>query len=148
MDIVYEAKIRKVLVKIIHNASIFSAIGEAGLQMYKYGKTATVPMSGRIENVKETLKGNKKLGLHTLLLLDIDRENGINMKISEAINMLIGKKLIKETDQLIAMSNAGDNTKMCYDSARNLRMKEMDVPAVLIIPGKMHFREKDFIEVL
>jgi hypothetical protein len=50
IDLVFEAKRRKIPVKIIHNASIFSAIGEAGLQIYKFGKTATVPMNGKMEN--------------------------------------------------------------------------------------------------
>jgi diphthine synthase len=74
IDLVFEAKRKRIPVKIIHNASIFSAIGEIGLQIYKFGKTATIPLNGRLENVKTTIKNNKKLGLHTLLLLDIDNE--------------------------------------------------------------------------
>ena len=148
MDVVYEAKRRKIPVKIIHNASIFSAIGEAGLQLYKYGKVATIPFSGKLSNVKETIQANKKLGLHTLLLLDLDLENNIVMKVSEAINILLKSKIVKESDQLIAFSNAGGNSKVYYESARSLKLKDMESPAVLIIPGKLHFREKDFLEVL
>lgn len=148
IDLVYEAKRRKIAVKITHNASIFSAIGEVGLQLYKYGKVATIPLSGKLKNVKDTIKINKKLGLHTLLLLDIDIENNIYMKISDALNMLLNKKMIKETDQLIAFSNAGGNSNIYYDSVRGLRLKNIESPAVLIIPGKLHFREKDFLEAI
>ena len=148
IDLVYEAKRRKIAVKIIHNASIFSAIGEVGLQLYKYGKVATIPLSGKLKNVKDTIKINKKLGLHTLLLLDIDIENNIYMKISDALNMLLNKKMIKETDQLIAFSNAGGNSNIYYDSVRGLKLKNIESPAVLIIPGKLHFREKDFLEAI
>ena len=49
IDLAYEARGRRIPVKIIHNASIFSAIGETGLQLYKFGKTATVPLNGRLE---------------------------------------------------------------------------------------------------
>jgi diphthine synthase len=148
IDIVYEAKRKKIPVKIIHNASIFSAIGEAGLQLYKYGKTATIPLNGKLKNVKDTIKRNKKLGLHTLLLLDVDRENNIFMKVSDALKLLLKKKIVKETDQLIAFSNAGGNSKIYYDSVRGLKTKEIENPSVLIIPGKLHFREKDFLEVI
>ena len=134
--------------KIIHNASIFSAIGEVGLQLYKYGKTATIPLSGKLKNVKDAVQMNKKLGLHTLLLLDLDTENNIVMKVSEALNMLLDKKIIRETDQLIAFSKAGGDSKIYYDSVRGLKLKDIASPAVLIIPGKMHFREKDFLEVI
>jgi len=148
IDIVYEAKRKKIPVKIIHNASIFSAIGEVGLQLYKYGKTATIPLSGKLKNVKDAIKRNKRLGLHSLLLLDIDHENKIFMKVADALNLLLKKKIVKETDQIIAFSNAGGDSNIYYDSARGLKMKEIRNPAVLIIPGRLHFREKDFLEVI
>ena len=148
MDIAFDAKRKKIPVKIIHNASIFSAIGEVGLQLYKYGKTATIPLSGKLSNVKETIQTNKKLGLHTLLLLDLDIENNIVMKVFDALSMLIDKKIIKETDQLVAFSNAGGDSKIYYDSVRGLKLKSIASPAVLIIPGKLHFRERDFLEVI
>ncbi len=148
IDIVFEARRKRIPVKIIHNASIFSAIGEAGLQLYKYGKVATVPLSGKLKNVKDAVKRNKRLGLHTLLLLDIDLENNIFMKVPDAIKMLLKKKVIKETDQIIAFSNAGGDSNIYYDSARGLKMKEIENPAVLIIPGRLHFREKDFLEMI
>ena len=148
IDLVFEAKRKKIPVKIIHNASIFSAIGEAGLQLYKYGKVATIPLSGKLKNVKDAIKRNKRLGLHTLLLLDIDLENNIFMKVADALKILLKKNVIKETDQIIALSNAGGDSKLYYDSARGLKMREIEIPAVLIIPGRLHFREKDFLEVI
>ncbi len=148
IDIVFEARRKKVPVKIIHNASIFSAIGETGLQIYKFGKTATIPLSGKMKNVKNTVSINKKRRLHTLLLLDIDHENKIFMNVSDALKMLLNKKIVKETDQIIAFSNAGGDSKIHYDSVRGLRMRGIENPAVLIIPGRLHFREKDFLDVI
>ena len=146
IDLAYQARLRKIPVKIIHNASIISAVGETGLQIYKFGKTATIPMSGKIENVKKTVKGNKKLGLHTLLLLDIDREVNINLTVADALKMLLKAKLVKEFDNIAVFSKAGSESEIFYNSVRNLLAKPVNLPAVLIIPGKMHFSEKDFLE--
>lgn len=147
IDLVYQSRLRKIPVKIIHNASIISAVGETGLQIYKFGKTATIPMSGKMENVKKTVKGNKKLGLHTLLLLDIDRELNINMTVADALKMLLKAKMVKEFDNLAVFSKAGGESEIFYNSTRDLIAKPISLPAVLIIPGKMHFSEKDFLEL-
>ena len=147
IDLVYEAKRKRISVKIIHNASIFSAIGETGLQIYKFGKTATIPLNGRLENVKTTLRNNKKLGLHTLLLLDVDRETNINMTASEDVKLLLKAKLLKDYDKVVVFSRAGGESKVFYDIAKEFLTKKIDLPAVLIIPGKLHFRERDFLEL-
>lgn len=148
INLVYEAKRKRISVKIIHNASIFSAVGETGLQIYKFGKTATVPLNGRLENVKTTLRNNKKLGLHTLLLLDIDRETNISMTASEAIKLLLKAKLIKDYDKVVVFSKAGGESQVIYNIAKEFLAKKIDLPAVLIIPGKLHFRERDFLELV
>jgi diphthine synthase len=147
IDLVYEAKRRKIPVKIIHNASVFSAIGETGLQIYKFGKTATIPLNGRLENVKTTVKNNKRLGLHTLLLLDIDRETNIFMSVAEALKLLLKAKIIKEFDEIVVFSKAGENSEIFYNIVKEFLNKEIGLPAVLIIPGKLHFREKDYLEL-
>jgi len=147
IDLVYQAKRRRIPVKIIHNASIVSAIGEIALQLYKFGKIATIPLSGKLGNVKKTVKGNKKLGLHTLLLLDIDREININMRVFDALKMLLKAKIIKQFDNLAVFSKAGGESEAYYDTVKNLMRKKIDLPAVIVIPGRLHFREKDFLEL-
>ena len=122
-------------------------MGEVGLQLYKFGKIATIPLSGKLANVKKTIKGNKKLGLHTLLLLDIDSEININMLVPDALKMLLKAKLIKKYDNLVVFSKAGGDSEIFYDTVKNLITKQIDVPAVIIILGKMHFREKDYLEL-
>lgn len=143
-----DAKRRKIQTKVIHGSSIYTAICETGLFIYKFGKTATIPLNGKLENVKETVKMNKKLGLHTLLLLDLDKEASIFLTVKDALKMLLKEKIIKETDELIAFSKAGEESKICYDTVKGLTMREIPLPAVLIIPGKLHFKEKDFLEVV
>jgi len=145
LSLLEDAKKWKISTKVVHGSSIYSAVSETGLFIYKFGKTATVPMNGKLENVKNTVKNNKKLGLHTLLLLDIDRENNINMTVPEALKMLLKAKIIKDFDEIVVFSRAGE--EIFYNIAKEFLNKKIGLPAVLIIPGKLHFREKDFLEL-
>ena len=43
ISLIEECKNKNVKFRIIHNASIFDAIGEAGLQLYKFGKICSIP---------------------------------------------------------------------------------------------------------
>jgi diphthine synthase len=142
IDILLEAKRHNMPVRIIHNASIFSAIG---LQLYKYGKVATIPFSDKLDFVKNTIKANKEIGSHTLLLLDLDSELNLYMNVRDALRVLIKNKVLKMSDKVIAANIGG---KVYYDDVKNLFEKEIETPSVLIIPGKLHFKEKEFLEEL
>ena len=90
IDLMLRAKQDKIKVEIIHNASIISAIGITGLEVYKFGKTTSIPFHN--ENVKspiEVLNNNNKNKLHTLLLLDLDPINNKFMTIKDAIDYLV-----------------------------------------------------------
>ncbi len=146
-DLVIEAKKQKVPIRIIHNASIFSAIAECGLQLYKFGRAATVPFTKQTDSVKDAVEGNRKLGLHTLLLLDLDAEKGKFMAVGEALEMLLEKKLISENEKLIA-AHISEKSQIFYNVPEELMKKKIDTPSVLIVPGKLHFLEKEFLEML
>src|SRR3989338_812188 len=45
-----EAREKKIPVKVIHNASILTAIGITGLQLYKFGRTASIPFLENLYN--------------------------------------------------------------------------------------------------
>ena len=104
-------------------------------------------MTGKMENVKKTIKGNKKLKLHTLLLLDIDREVNINMSVSDALKLLLKARQVKKLDNVIVLSRAGGESEIYYKSVKDLLTMDIGLPAVIVIPGKLHFREKDFLEL-
>ena len=147
VDLIIEAKRKKIQTKIIHNVSIFSVLGETGLQLYKFGRTATIPLNGKMENVRKTIKENKKTGLHTLLLLDIDSEINLYMNVFHALKMLLKEKLVKKTDKLVA-ARFGNPSEIYYRLVSELMRKSISPPIALIIPGKLHFREKEFLEML
>lgn len=60
--------------QVIHNASIMNAVGAAGLQLYHFGQTVSIPWwttNWRPASFYEKLGINKAAGIHTLCLLDI-----------------------------------------------------------------------------
>lgn len=63
-----------VQVEVIHNASIISAMGCCGLQVYKFGEIISIPYftdNWRPYSFYEKIAFNRKNNLHTLCLLDI-----------------------------------------------------------------------------
>ena len=132
--------------KIFHNASILIAIAQTGLQLYKFGKTPSMPKwqkSFEPTSFLDYYLENQKSGAHTLLLTDI----GLDLK--NAVEQL--EKACKEKDckieKIVVISNAGLETqKIYYDSVENLKEKEISMPFCLILPGEMHFLEEEALE--
>ena len=63
-----------VSVQVVHNASIISAMGCCGLQVYKFGEIISIPFfdgNWRPYSFYDKIKANMKQGQHTLCLLDI-----------------------------------------------------------------------------
>ncbi|HLD42052.1 MAG TPA: diphthine synthase, partial [archaeon] len=54
IELLLECKKQSVPYNVFHSVSIFSAIAETGLQLYKFGRTVTVPFTGQLTAVKET----------------------------------------------------------------------------------------------
>ncbi len=146
-EFLIEARKRKIPYKVLHNSSIFSAVAETGLQLYKFGKTATIPFSGKLENVKNILSENRKIGAHTLLLLDLDSEMNLYMSCADAVKILIEKKILKPTDKIVAAGSLGtENSEIVFSTAKNILEEKISTPALLVVPGKLHFKERDFLE--
>jgi diphthine synthase len=139
--------------RVVHGISILSAIVSlSGLHNYKFGKTVTVPFA---DNFSETpynvIAQNKKLGLHTLCLLDLRAAENKYLSISEAIKTLL---LIEEKKQQgiftvdtvgVGIARAGsDNPVLKADFVRILPSFDFgEPPFSLIIPGDLHFMEVD-----
>ena len=71
-DFVQRAKEKEVEVNVVHNASILSAIGATGLQVYKFGKITSIPFENeKVDTPYNYLEENQQIGAHTLFLLDL-----------------------------------------------------------------------------
>lgn len=151
ISLISDAKKEGIDTNIIHNASIISAIGETGLHVYKFGPTVTIPFQEKIKSeqsssVISTINDNLKRGLHTLLLLDIDVEKNNFMTPNEAIKFLSESEL--KIDRIIVFCRAGsDKPVIIYGKVENLIKRDFaDPPFVIVVPGKLHFTEREYIE--
>lgn len=157
---------------ILHAASIFSAAaGAAGLQIYKFGKTATITFWRK--NFEPTsfidlILENQQRGAHTLCLLDIDSGGMGAMKASLALDLLEkaqqkrgsetgGHEVVLKPDTpLFVLWHVGWPDQKIWAGKRkewpyaNGEAKgsakaglEPAGPAVILIPGKMHFVEEE-----
>lgn len=152
-----EAMKQGIETKIIHSSSIISAIGETGLHIYKFGPCVTIPFpektKGKLpESIYEIIKMNKARGLHTLCLLDIEDER--LMKINEGIKILLEieekrkENVFSLEDEILVFAKAGsENPLISFGKVKDILEKNFEeVPAVIILPGLLHFTEKEFLE--
>lgn len=156
-DLMLRARKRDIKTEIIHNSSIYSAIAETGLQIYKFGKTATVTFwksNYKPKSFYDTLKQNKERGLHTLLLLDLEKSENKYLSPKEAIKTLLEiereKKeevFTEETNTVIASRLGSPNREIKYGKAGKLLEEEVKPPSSLIVPGKLHEMEKRYLEI-
>jgi len=146
ITIIEESKKQRVKCQIIYSASIFDAIAETGLQIYKFGKITSIPKwqknftpNSFIEIVKE----NNKINAHSLMLIDI----GLDLK--DALEEL--EKSAKDFDlkleKILVCSRLGtEDKKIIYDEIKNLKNKVVKKPYCLIIPGKLHIVEEEVLK--
>lgn len=143
--------------RIVHNASVLTAIGVTGLQLYKFGKVVSIPWNN--ENVEvpyDALKKNQEQNLHTLFILDLKQDSPDSLHIHDAIRYLLkvelkrGEKVFTDNtlcvgcaklgslDQIIKAGKAKDLLK--FDFKKGMQC--------LIVPAKeMHFMEEDVLKL-
>jgi diphthine synthase len=140
--------------EVIHGSSIFTAVAETGLQLYNFGKATTLPFPEegyKPASAYDMIEQNKKAGLHTLVLLDT--KPGMQMDCITGISILKGieaekgKGVIAE-EKIIACVNLGGLSVIKYNTPEMLISDPelKGTPAVLIIPGKLHFLEKEYLD--
>ncbi len=139
-ELVLEAKKNKIHVEIVHSSSIYTTIAETGLQLYKFGRTTTLPRPQDNFNPRsplEVINENKNMGLHTLVLLDI------GMTAKEALGII---HRYMGDEKVVACCCLGTDKKIIKFGKTSALLKEKKLdksPAVLIIPGVLHFKEEE-----
>lgn len=142
ISLIQEARKRKIKVKIIHSASIFDAVAETGLQIYKFGKTASMP-NFEAESFVEIIKENQKINAHSLILIDI----GMDFKIAlERLEKILRKNKIN-TGKIVVCSKLGaKESRIFYGEIQGLKSKKIENPFCFVIVGKTHFLEEEILE--
>ena len=139
ITLLQEAKKSGIRHKVIYNASILDAVAETGLQLYKFGKIASIP-NFEADSFTEIIRENQKIDAHSLILIDIGMES---KDVLERISEMEGIKLNK----IVVCSRLGtQNSNIYYNRIENLKDKNIEKPFCIIIPGKMHFVEKEVLQ--
>ncbi|KAJ4827054.1 hypothetical protein Tsubulata_042044 [Turnera subulata] len=172
-DLVVRAKELGVNVKVIHNASVMNAVGVCGLQLYRYGETVSIPFFTDVwkpDSFYERIQNNRKLGLHTLCLLDIrvkeptweslargkkQYEPPRFMTINTAIEQLLeveqqrGESAYDEETECVGFARLGSEDQMIVaGTMRELLAFDFGAPLhCLVIIGKTHPLEEEMLNV-
>jgi len=160
VDLRIRAMKHNIKTRVIHGCSIVTAVpGLLGLQSYKFGRTTTLVFPEKNyfpTSPYDVIKENKKIGLHTLVLLDIQADKNRYMTAKEGMKLLLEmEKINKEnilSEESIAcvVARAGsDDSFVKADSIRNLIRMDFGPPLhSIVIPGKLHFMEIEALRVL
>jgi diphthamide biosynthesis methyltransferase len=150
MSLILDAKKQKVKTKVIYSASIFDAIAGTGLQLYKFGKTSSMPgwqKNFEPDSFLDVVRDNLSIKAHSLILCDI------GLTFADALKQLeesLNRKKMKIEEIVVASSLGSSKGKMYYNTLINIKKKHKDVPNpfCIIIPSELHFMEKEWLENL
>ena len=147
ITIIDECRKSGVKYKILYNASIFDAVAETGLQLYKFGKVASMPAwkkSFEPTSFMEIVQQNMSQQAHSLILVDI------GLQFPKALTQL--KKAAEEYNiplkKLVVCQAMGTkNRKILYRTLEEVEGYDgVKPPYCIILPSKMHFVEKEVLE--
>jgi diphthine synthase len=146
--------------KIIHGSSIVTAVpGLLGLQNYKFGRTTTLAYPEKDyfpTSPYDTIVKNKEMGLHSLILLDIQEHRKRYMTANEGMELLIKmeekqkKGVITKETIICVVARAGSKKPIVIAGLIDDLIKKDFGPPLhsLAIPCKLHFIEIEALKLL
>jgi diphthine synthase len=137
-------------VKVVHNASIITAIcGLTGLHNYRFGKSASISYPhGKISKAPlDVIRDNLSINAHTLLFLDLHPEP---MRINQAIELLqmVDEEGILENCYAVGVARAGSESPFVKCGKLKV-LKKVDfgkpLHTLIILSEKIHITEYEFL---
>lgn len=157
MDLYLRAKKLGIKTKIVHNASVLTAIGVTGLQLYKFGKITSIPLENKnVEVPYDVLKSNQKNNLHTLFILDLKPNSNDSLSVNDAIRYLLkvelkkGEKVLTDNTLCIGCAKLGSLDQIIKAGKANdlLKFDFKNGMHCLIVPSKqLHFMEEEALRL-
>lgn len=149
ITLVQEAKASGVRYKIIFNASVFDAVAETGLQLYKFGKIASMPTWDKSkkftpDSFMKIVHENMSMKAHSLILVDIGlefRDALEQLEIAARNNNIPLNKLV------LCQKLGTQRRKISYKTFEEFReFSGVKKPYCIILPSKLHFLEKEILK--
>ena len=155
-DLLLRAKNAGCETRVIPGVSIYTvAPGVSGLQVYKFGRSTTIvyPEPNYYpESPYEVVRENREKGLHTLCLLDVKAGKLMTAREGAKVLMDIAIKRGQGSEagkwECDAVCSAGSELQKVYFGKLNAftRLENNDAPQTLIVLGKLHELEIEFLE--
>ena len=143
--------------QVIHNASVLTAVaGILGLQHYNFGPVATLVLpEGNYKPLSpiDKIKTNMQNGNHSLVLLDIkadqpDKEP-VYMTATQAAEQMIEAGIPNDTKVAVAARVGREDQELWYGKLKYLANRDLGKePHSIVVPSRLHFTEKEFLENL
>ena len=171
-DLVLRARELSISVQTIHNASIMSAIGFTGLQLYNFGQAVSMVFftdTWKPSSFYDRLKENHSIGLHTLMLLDIKvKEQSVEnmargrmiyepprfMTVAQCASQMLeieeerGDGMCGPRSLAVGVARVGGrDQKMAAGTLEQLSTVDLGGPlhSLVLVGRRVHELEKDFI---
>jgi diphthine synthase len=148
LDLKLRADELNIKTKIIPNTSILNSIGITGLDLYKFGRTTTIPFDNKnVSSPYKVVKNNLKNKLHTLVLLDLDPSHDKYMTVNQALEYLL-KQGISNNQLCVGCGGIGGKDPVIKSGkAKELSKKKFNkFPQCVIVASKLHFMEEEALK--
>ncbi len=154
--LIVEASKSRIPVRVVHGSSIYTAVSETGLFLYKFGRSVTMPVYGGADTPYNVVCENLSRGLHTLVLLEVDRERDRYVTVGEAVERLLeaeereGRGFLDWDTLMVGAARVGwEDQLILADRAEHLAKTDFGRPPhVLVVPGSLHFMEAEALKAL
>ena len=152
VDLRLRAAARDIETHVVHGVSIASAACSiSGLQNYRFGKATTLPFPGTFGNapvptsVYETIVDNRERGLHSMVFLDIDRQQGL-LRADVAAGALAS--LLDEQLGVVLARVGSEEPLVVADRLDRLADQDFGEPLhLLVLPGPLHDIEAEALRI-
>jgi len=157
LQIILDAKKKGIETKTVPGLSIFEFLAFTGLDRYKFGRTTTIVFGEENyepESFFDVIMENKKIGLHSLCLLDI-KEDERMMSIKESVTILerieekSEKEILSDSVFIGIAGISGENEQIQAGSIEQIKNhKFTSFPQSLIVCGKLNEKEIEGLNIL
>jgi len=138
-DIMHRAEEHRIETEVIHAPSILTSIAETGLNVYKFGRTVTLPENASPQSVVRYIRKNDSVGLHTLVLLDIDYD------AEDAAEKLTDMDQDLEGRDAVVVERANSEDMKIHLEELGTDFETGKPPHCLVLKGETDHKEEEFL---
>ncbi|MGI0100684.1 MAG: diphthine synthase [Candidatus Micrarchaeaceae archaeon] len=158
--ILYSAARRRAIgVKVVHaNSIITTAMGESGLDFYRFGAPCTIPKWSehyKPTSFYEKIRSNTAINEHTMLLLDYDQKSKSTISVSEAVERLLDAEkrycsgIISGSTAIMVLHNMGrKGENITLTTVEKAKELDYDGLNILILPARLSEIEDESVKAV